>query len=159
MAIQTHRILDTSRLGHVFYLLRGLQGIHFQQEHNFYSSIPFSKYQRNSYCQLNVKCHTCLESYTCQCCNGHSQKAKYLRSYSFFRYGHFVEYMNMHAMNTWLTDAVDGGCGCGLDFAPMVSQLNKCWGGTAGQARYNSSNVGGVTAGQVRHNSSRYITI
>ena len=50
--------------------------------------------------------------------------------------------MNMHAMNTWLTDAVNGGWGGGLDFAPMVSQLKKCWGGTAGQARHNSSNVG-----------------
>ena len=27
--------------------------------------------------------------------------------------GHFVEYMNMHAMNMWLTDAADGGCGGG----------------------------------------------
>ena len=29
----------------------------------------------------------------------------------------------------------------------MASQ--QCWGVTAGQARHNSSNVGGVTAGQV----------
>ena len=34
----------------------------------------------------------------------------------------------------------------------MASQ--QCLGVTAGQARYNSSNVGGVTAGQVRHISS-----
>ena len=40
MAIQTQRILGSSRLGHVFYLLRGFQRIHFQKEHNFYSCIP-----------------------------------------------------------------------------------------------------------------------
>ena len=43
------------------------------------------------------------------------------------------------------------GCGGGLGFVPMMSQL---LGFTAGQARHNSSNVAGVTAGQVRHNSS-----
>ena len=69
----------------------------------------------------------------------------------FLRYGHFVEYMNMHAMNMWLTDA----SGRWLDFAPMASQ--QWWGVTAGQVRHNSSNVGGVTAGQVRHNASTYI--
>ena len=37
--------------------------------------------------------------------------------------------------------------------APMASQLNV-GGGTAGQARHNSSNVGGVTAALARHNSS-----
>ena len=26
-------------------------------------------------------------------------------SFILLRYGHFVEYMNMHAMNMWLTDA------------------------------------------------------
>ena len=36
------------------------------------------------------------------------------------------------------------GCGSGLDFAPMTSH---CWGDTAGQARHNLSDVGGVTAG------------
>ena len=34
------------------------------------------------------------------------------------RYGHFVEYMNMHAKKL-----MQLGCGSGLDFAPMASQL------------------------------------
>ena len=45
MSTQTQRILDSSWLGHVFYLLRGLKRIHFQKEHNFYSCIPFSQSQ------------------------------------------------------------------------------------------------------------------
>ena len=48
--------------------------------------------------------------------------------------------MNMHAMNMWLTDAADGGCGGGLDFAPMASQLKLCGGITAGQVRHKSRN-------------------
>ena len=41
MSTQTKIILDTSRLGHVFYLLHGLQRIPFQKEHNVYSCIRF----------------------------------------------------------------------------------------------------------------------
>ena len=62
MSTQTKRILDYSWLGHVFYLLHGLQRIHFQKEYHFYSCICFSQSQRTIYCQLNAKCHTCLES-------------------------------------------------------------------------------------------------
>ena len=40
----------------------------------------------------------------------------------FLRYGHFVEYMNMHAMN-WCSC----GCGGGVDFAPMHEPLeDRC---------------------------------
>ena len=43
-------------------------------------------------------------------------------AFIFLRYGHFVEYMNMHAINMWVTDSSGGG----LDFAPMASQQR--WG-------------------------------
>ena len=45
--------------------------------------------------------------------------------------------MNMHAMNMWLTECRDGGCGGGLDFAPMASQ--QCW--ESLQARHNTTQV------------------
>ena len=61
------------------------------------------------------------------------------------------EYMNMHAMNMWLTDA-SGRWLWGTDFAPTAS--TNLGGVTAGQVRHNISNVGGVTTGQVWHNSS-----
>ena len=66
--------------------------------------------------------------------------------------------MNMHAMNMQLAAVVGGGAAIandyrhstGVDFEPNEHAAD---GVTAGQARHNSINVGGVT-GQVRHNSS-----
>ena len=52
----------------------------------------------------------------------------------FLTYGPFVEYMNMHAAS--------GLCTHGVSNDESV---------TAGQARHNSSNVGGVISGQVVH--------
>ena len=39
----------------------------------------------------------------------------------FLRYGHFVEYMNMHAMNM----QCHGGCGSGLDFAYRLMAADR----------------------------------
>ena len=64
--------------------------------------------------------------------------------------------MNMHAMNRWLTDAADDGCGADWTLDPCRHNSSYVVGVTAGQARHNSSNGGGVTAGQVLHNSRNH---
>ena len=65
-------------------------------------------------------------------------------SYS-LRYGHFVQYINMHAMNMWLTDAATVIVGADWTLHPW--RHNNVGGVTAGQSRHNSIIVGGVTAG------------
>ena len=57
MLTQTQRILGTFSIYYMTY-----KEYIFKKEHHFYSCIPFSQSQRNTYCQLNAKCHTCLES-------------------------------------------------------------------------------------------------
>ena len=57
--------------------------------------------------------------------------------------------MNMHAMNTWLTDAPTAVVGANWGLYPWLH--NNVGGVTAGQAQHNSINVGGVTAGHARH--------
>ena len=60
---------------------------------------------------------------------------------NFLRYGHFVEYMNMHAVNMWLTDAATVVVGADWTLHPW--RHNNVGSVTAGQARHNSSNGGG----------------
>ena len=63
---------------------------------------------------------TNIAGYTCSRLHSHeSVMFSYFWHSYFLRYGHFVEYINMHAMKIQLTVVVGGG----LDFAPMASQL------------------------------------
>ena len=59
-------------------------------------------------------------------------------------YGHFVEYMNMHAWNMWLTVTDGTTVVVRADWTLHPWRHNNVGGITAGQARHNSSNVGCV---------------
>ena len=72
--------------------------------------------------------------------------------HTFYATATFVEYINMHAMNMWLTGAATVVVGADWTLHPW--RHNNVGGVTAGQARHISSNVGGVTVGQAGHNSS-----
>ena len=88
----------------------------------------------NGWCHRRQNRRLCSRPHSCE-----SVIFSYFWHSYFLHYGHFVEYMNMHAMNMWLTDA-----------ATVV--VGEGWGADWTLRPWRHNNAGGVTAGQARHN-------
>ena len=62
------------------------------------------------------------------CSRLHSHESVHFGIHSFYATATLLNMSLSPAMNMWLTDGVDGGCGGGLDFAPMhaLRSVGQC---------------------------------